>query len=346
MKALALDLKNDKPIVEMRDMPVPKIASDEVLVKVKAVSICGTDISVAEYVPAMRKRIKKMPHILGHEFAGKIVKLGVKVDPDRWRIGDCVSAETHIYCGKCSVCERGDKNLCPDLSLLGVDCDGCFAEYIAVPEKILWKNDDSIPCHLASAQEPLGNAVYCVDEAGVADKSILIIGDGPAALFVVAVAKRFGAANIVVFGYNYYRLRIAEKIGAFTKNCANIDFVVSGADSFDIVFEMTGSESGINTAINACRYGGKIMVFGLSKDDSVFVPYNKIAFKGITAQGIYGRRLWNSWGKTRWLLNDSYFRVVMELIVTHKLPFAEWQKGFDLMIKTKNCGKIVLSMKE
>ncbi len=351
MKAITLDLADGKPIVGMRDMPIPKIAPDEVLVEVKAVSICGTDISVANYISSMRNRIKEFPHILGHEFAGYIVDIGSNVV--KWKIGDYISAETHIYCGNCPTCERGDNHLCPNLKLLGVDCNGCFAEYIAVPEKVLNRNNIFLPLYLASIQEPLGNAVYCVNEANVKGKNILIIGDGPAALFVVAVSKIFRASDITIFGYNEYRLQIAEKIGASSinsdKNC--VDFInefigENDGGLFDVVFEMTGSEPGINTAINACHPGGKIMVFGLAKDSLATVPYNKIALKGITAQGIYGRQMWSSWDLVKILLNDSDFVKIMESIVTHKLPFAEWQKGFDLMMKTKDCGKVVLLMEE
>ncbi|OWK27414.1 MAG: hypothetical protein US76_04260 [Parcubacteria group bacterium GW2011_GWA2_38_13b] len=347
MKAIVLDLKEGNPIVEMRDMPVPKIAPDEVLIKVAAVSICGTDCSIYKYTPAMQKRIKKFPHILGHEFAGYIKAIGRNIV--KWKIGDYVSAETHIYCGKCPTCEREDKNLCPNLKLLGVDRDGCFAEYIAVPEKVLIRNDISLPPYLASIQEPLGNAVYCVNKAEVRHKDILIIGDGPAALFTAVVAVISKAKSITMLGYNDYRLQIAEKIGVSSINCVKkrVDFMdefIGKKDGgwFDVVFEMTGSESGINTAINVCRPGGKIMVFGLSENNSVFVPYNKIALKGIMAQGIYGRNIWKTWEIAVFFLN--HYRNSVEPIITHKLPFNEWQRGFDLMIKSRDCGKVVLLM--
>ena len=354
MKAIALDLRDDKPIVEMRDMPVPEIAPDEVLIRVKAASICGTDIAIANYIPAMRERIKKLPHILGHEFAGNIVELGKNVNP-RWKIGNCVSAETHIYCGECSVCRHNLnlKHVCPNLKLLGVDRSGCFAEYIAVPEKVLWENDANLPVWLASIQEPLGNSVYSFSDCGdIRRKNILIIGDGPAGLFAAAVAKIFGTEEVVIIGHHESRLAIAEKVGAditINTEIISIDFIkdifeVKFPAGFDVVLEYSGSEKGISDAINYCRPGGRLVVFGITKNPLVEIPYNLISKKILNIRGIYGRVIWNTWEEVSWILQE--YSDVIESIITHKLPFNEWQRGFDLMMNQKTCGKVVLLMEE
>lgn len=353
MKAISLDLKDGKPIIEMRDMPIPEIAPNEVLVRVKAVSICGTDCGIYQYTPAMQKRIKKFPHILGHEFAGNIVELGSRVDGGGWRVGDYVSAETHIFCGKCPVCLNYDnlKHVCPNLQLLGVDRDGCFAEYIAVPERVLWKNRANLFFRLASIQEPLGNSVYSVsDSGGVEGKDVLIIGDGPAGLFAVAAAKIFGAAEVAIMGHHKSRLAIAEKVGAdlaINTEIISTDFIrdvfgVKFPAGFDVVLEYSGSVVGINDAIDYCRPGGRLVVFGITENHLAEIPYNLISKKIINMRGIYGRIIWDTWHEVSWILEKH--RGEIASIITHILPFAEWQKGFDLMMKTKNCGKVVLMM--
>lgn len=350
MKAIVLDIKNGKPFVEMREMPIPEVGSGEVLVKIEAVSICGSDCSIYNYAPAMRERLKKLPHILGHEFAGRIVKLGRGADKNKWHIGDCVSAETHIFCGKCSICRHPDnlKHICPDLKLIGIDRDGCFAEYIAVPERVLWRNPRDLPAWLASVQEPLGNAVYCVSEADVADKNVLLIGDGPAALFGAAVAKIFRADQIVVFGYQDFRLDLAKQAGAdIVVNTAGLDNNSISALlrmdfplGFDVVFEYSGSESGIKQAIEFVRPGGTLMVFGLTKEKEILIPYNEFVYKTIKIKGIYGRKIWKTWEGVSRILREN--RDVIESLITHRLSFDEFQNGFDLMMKSRECGKVVL----
>ena len=354
MKAIVLDLKDGKSLIEMRDMPVPKIAPDEVLVKVKAASICGTDISIANYVPVMRERIKKLPHILGHEFAGHIVNIGS--DVIEWKIGDYVSAETHIYCGACPIClhDTNLKHVCLALKILGVDRDGCFAEYIAVPEKVLWRNKIDLPYYLASIQEPLGNAVYCVtDGGGVKGKTVLIIGDGPAALFATAIAKINGAAEITVLGHHQKRLGIALKCGANIafdmSDTRDAEYIQDGLrvtypEGFDVVLECSGANDGVKQAIEFVRPGGRIAVFGLTKEKNQEINYNAIALKIVNLRGISGRIMWDTWHEVSWILKQH--RGMIEPIITHKLPFAEWQRGFDLMMKSKDCGKIVLLMEE
>lgn len=360
MKAIVLDLdKGGKPYIEMRNMPIPEPRPDEVLVKVEYVSICGTDVSIAKYIPAMQKRISKLPHILGHEFAGHITEIGEEVGRDKWHLHDYVSGEPHIYCGKCSVCLHKDnlKHVCPELKLLGVDRHGCFAEYITVPERVLWKNsvlfdrNFALAPIMASIQEPLGNAVYCVqDGSGVKGKSVLIIGDGPAGLFATAIAKISGASKIAIIGHHDERLAIAIEVGAdIVMNSTGNDndslggmFCEVVPVGFDVVLEYSGNQSGIELGINLVRPNGTVMAFGLTKDKETVVPYNQIALKAINIKGIYGRKIWDTWEEVSKILETDWGAI--EPIITHRFDFDDFEKGFDLMMNKKTCGKVILTL--
>lgn len=338
---------------ELKDVSIPKIKLDEVLVKVKATSICGTDVHIYEWNDWAKDRIKNIPQILGHEFCGEIVEVGKNVKG--FKKDDYVSAETHVYCGKCVQCQNNQRHICGNLKILGVDCNGCFAEYIAVPANVLWKNKPDLPIEVASVQEPLGNAIYSTlpnPKEKIGGKSLLIIGDGPIGLLAASVAKAEGAMPIILAGRHTFRMDLSILMGAdLALNEHRVDVEkkildVTGGQGMDIVLEMAGSQKAIDQAFKCVRKGGRVSAFGIPSSKGITIDYAKdIVFKGVTIYGINGRLLWDTWDK----INELFDRGLdISRIITHKqLPLEEFKQGFELMTKRpKVSGKVVFKLEK
>lgn len=330
----------------LMERPVPRPKPDEVLVKVKATSICGTDVHIYTWDAWSQKRIDgRLPQILGHEFAGEIVELGANVRG--FEIGDLISAETHIPCGHCVQCLSGQMHICNDLKILGVDIDGCFAQYAAIPAVVAWKNDKTIPPEYACVQEPLGNAVYTTLVEPVTGKSVLIFGDGPTALFAAGVAHVGGASRVILAGMETARLEIARKMGADeTINVLNQDTVKVILDEthgvgVDVVLEMAGAQQAVEQAFKCVRKGGRVSAFGIPPGTVTLDWNDAIIFRGVTVYGINGRKMFETWFTVRNLLASK--RLDISPVVTHKLPLKDFMQGFDLMLTSpKSSGKVVL----
>ena len=329
---------------------IPEPGPGEILVEVLATSICGTDVHIYQWDEWSSSRIKP-PQIAGHEFAGIVKKVGKYVK--NIKVGDYISAETHIPCCKCIQCLSGQMHICSNLEILGVDRNGSFAEYIVIPEIVAWKNDKSIPPFVASVQEPLGNAVYCTLVEPVNGKSIVIFGDGPTALFATAIAKASGASKIIVVGLDDFRLNIAKKVGAdfIFKNVppdserdSIIENILNLTNGYgpDVVLEMAGAVQTVQQGLKVVRKGGRFSSFGITKVNEIPINYNNnIIFKGITLYGINGRLMFDTWIKIKNFLSND--KINIEPIITHLLPFSEFEKGFEMMMEfPKKCGKVVL----
>jgi threonine 3-dehydrogenase len=334
------------PGAELISVPIPEPGPCEVLVKVRAAAICGTDVHIFKWDKWAAGRIKP-PLVFGHEFAGEVVETGPGVT--KLKAGDCVSAESHIPCGACYVCKSGQQHICSDLKILGVDTRGCFAEYAVIPEVCAWKNEPSLPLHIAAIQEPLGNAVYSVLEARVAGKRTLIFGDGPAGLFTTGVARAAGAGPIWLAGTFDYALGIGKTMGAdktFNVRSPGVDVVRSVLDDTrgtgaDVVLEMSGAQKAIAEGFAALRKGGTFVAFGIPSDRIALDLNNDVIFKGATIIGINGRLMFKTWLRMANLLNSG--RLDPSPVVTHQIPLADFQKGFDLMTAPeRTCGKIVM----
>jgi threonine 3-dehydrogenase len=331
---------------------VPRIAPDQVLVKVRATSICGTDVHIYKWDPWSQGRIgqKKLPQILGHEVAGEVVQAGPQVT--RVKVGDYVSAETHIPCKRCIQCLTGQEHICANLSILGVDCNGAFAEYFAVPESVCWVNDQSIPPEYATVQEPLGNATYAVlgEDNDVAGKTMAIIGDGPIALFAVGVARACGVANIFLVGKYDFNMDIGKQMGADHLLYANrdqvdrIDFIRDHTYGYgaDIVLDMAGSPQALDEGFRMLRKGGRFTAFGVASVSPTPIDYNNgIVFKGAQVHGINGRRMFDTWFRVRNLLASK--RLNIAPVITHLFPLKDFEKGFQTMMeRPRRSAKVVL----
>lgn len=326
----------------LRDIPMPEIKEDEVLVKVSAVSICGTDLHIYQWNTWAQGRIKP-PLVVGHEVAGRVVEVGRNVK--RVQINDFVSAETHIYCGYCHQCLTGHPEICENLKILGVDTDGAFAEYIAIPERVVWVNPPEINPEFASVQEPLGNAIDTVLVEDVVGKSVLITGVGPVGLLAVGVARVSGASQIIVSDIGDFRLNIAKKMGADilvnsrNENLREIVMDATHGRGVDVGLEMSGNEGALRDVIHLASPGGRVSLLGLFDRDVTINLNDDVIFKKLRVYGITGRRIFQTWNIGSNLLKSG--RLDISPVISHKFTLEEFDKGIEVM-ERRESGKVIL----
>jgi threonine 3-dehydrogenase len=338
---------------EITTVDIPKIRRNQVLVKVKAASICGTDIHIWDWNAWAQRRVKKIPLILGHEFCGEVVDVGV--DAARIKVGDFISAETHIVDASCYQCQTDRMHVCRNLQVLGVDVDGVFAEYVALLERNAWKNDPNLDLGIASIQEPLGNAVQSAlpmdNIEDIAGKSVAVLGCGPIGLMAIAVVKALSASKIIATagGLNKVRMDLAKVMGAnlilsAKENGEKIPQIIldeTKGRGVDVVLEMSGAPMALKQAFDILTPGGRVSLLGLF-DSPVRLDINKaLVFKAAKVFGISGRRMFQTWHQVKGLLANSEFRDKLTSIITHKLSMKDVEEGIDL-IKLKKAAKVVL----
>jgi threonine 3-dehydrogenase len=326
------------------DVPEPKPASCEAVVRVMATSLCGTDAHIYNWDEWAHSRIQP-PRVIGHEMCGEVVDVGG--DVTLVKKGDYVAAESHLTCGICFQCRTGQAHVCKSYRILGVDRDGSFAEYVALPENVLWKTDRAISPELASVQEPLGNAVDAALVEDLTGHTVLITGCGPTGLFAAAVARIAGAARIIATDTSSYRLDLARRVGvdhALQINAGNRDEVTAAiadlteGEGVDASLEMSGHPVALHHAFRAVKNGGRVTLFGIPPEPVQWDLANDIIFKGIRVYGITGRRLFSTWYRLAGL-----FKAGLDIspIITHTLPLQDFVQGFEL-IRSGHCGKVVL----
>ena len=330
------------PGAEIREVKVPAFGPRDVLVKVKVASICGTDLHIYQWDRWAEKRIHP-PLIPGHEFCGNVVALGSEVTSVKE--GDFVSAEMHVACGKCLQCRTGDAHICQNVKIIGVDSDGAFAEYVVIPETNIWKLDPAIPQEYASILDPLGNAVHAVLAGEIAAKTVGITGCGPIGLFSIAVAREVGASQVFAIEVNEHRRRIAKKMHAdfvldpSTEDIRSVVMEKTGGLGLDVVLEMAGHPSAIRTAFDIVRRGGRISLLGLTSKPISLNFSEDIIFKGITVQGINGRRMYQTWYQMTALLKNG--KLDLHPAITDRMAMSDFSKGMD-RLKTGEASKILL----
>jgi threonine 3-dehydrogenase len=342
-----------EPGADLVDKPIPKPQPDWVIVRVRATSICGTDVHIYKWDPwaAGRLGTKALPQILGHEVAGEVVEAGPHCK--RIKVGDYISAETHIYDPGDLTSMLGAFHVGRHMKILGVDYDGCFAEYFALPEAICWPNDADTPPEVASIQEPLGNATYAVlgEDADVAGKSMVITGDGPISLLAIGVARACGVTTIIHFGKYDLNMEIARKMGADLQMNTNettaqqrLEFVLdhTAGNGVDIAVEMVGSQSSIDDCFAMVRKAGRVSAFGVAPESPLPMDYNNgIVFKGCQIHGINGRKIFDTWYRNRNLIAAG--RLDPTPVITNVFTLADYQKAFEKMIeRPRKSAKVVL----
>ncbi|GKS60018.1 L-threonine 3-dehydrogenase [Nitrospira sp.] len=310
----------------------------------KATSICGTDAHIYNWDSWSQSRIH-IPRIIGHEVCGEVVEMGRRVT--LVAVGDFIAAESHLTCGECFQCRTGLAHVCKHYRILGVDLDGTYAEYVALPEDILWKTDPGLPPHLACLQEPLGNAVDAALAEDLTGHTVLITGCGPTGLFAAAVARTAGAATIIASDVSDYRLSLAKQLGAdhvinarseSTDQFNAIVNDITKGEGVDASLEMSGHAAAVHQAFHSVKNGGRVTLFGIPNEPVTFDLANEVIFKGIRVYGITGRKLFSTWYRIAGL-----FKAGLDIrpVVTHTFPLAEFEQGFAL-VNSGKCGKVVL----
>jgi len=331
------------PGVELREVPVPKIGPTDVLVRVEAASVCGTDLHIFNWDPWAQNRIKP-PLIPGHEFCGIVERVGE--DVTTVKPGDFVSAEMHVACGKCLQCRTGQQHICQNVKIIGVDTDGAFAEFVKIPEANIWKLDPELPREWGSLLDPLGNAVHTVLAGEIATKTVAVVGCGPIGLFAIAVAKLCGASLVFAVEVNPYRRGLATKMGAdIVLDPASDDVVArihqaTGGIGVDVLLEMSGHQDGIRQGFRALRTGGRASLLGIPSREVTMDLAADVIFKGAIVQGINGRKMYETWYQMEALLKGG--KLDLDPVISHHIPLREFSKAMDLL-KGGEASKIILT---
>lgn len=332
-----LAVVKEKPAtgVKITKLPIPKPQQNEVLVKVKTASICGTDVSIYNWTAWAEGHITP-PIVIGHEIVGEVLEINSSL-PTHLKKGDLVSSETHIFCNTCYQCLINNRHVCENMELFGIGRNGSFAEYATIPIRTTWKNDTSIPLKNMSAQEPLGNAVHVVTKANVVGKTVCVFGLGPTGLCAVAVAKAYGAKKVIGINRGEFRRKLAEKIG--------VDEVYDMLpakynNSCDVVLEMSGNAHVLQSALEAIRIAGTLVFFGIPKEPANIDVGKYIINKEITTHSVFGRKIWETWFQVNDLLVNK--KIDLTPIVTHNFKLSEFEEAMQVM-KSGQCGKILLT---
>lgn len=326
----------------IEDVPEPTVGINDVKIRVLLTGICGTDLHIYEWDSWAQKTIP-VPLVIGHEFVGEIVEVGSNVTD--FHIGDRVSGEGHVVCGRCRNCLAGRRHLCAHTQGVGVNRDGAFAEYIVLPMTNIWRHAPEIPLELAAIFDPLGNAVHTALAFPVLGEDVLVTGAGPIGIMAAAVAKHAAARNVVITDLNPYRLALAEK-------AAHVDLAVNPRETtlqqiqeklqmqegFDVGLEMSGNANAFRDMLANMSHGAKIAMLGIPSPSELAIDWAQVIFNQYTIRGIYGREMYETWYKMTVMLQSG---LDISNIITHRLQWDEFEQGFDAM-RSGNSGKVIL----
>jgi threonine 3-dehydrogenase len=331
------------PGLKVSTVPKPSPGPGDVLIAVRHAGVCGTDLHIADWNAWAEGRLRP-PLVVGHEFAGEIVAVGGGVA--ELRTGQLVTAEGHIVCGHCLQCRTGNSHICKHTRIIGVDRDGAFAEYIAMPATNVLPLD-GIPTTVGAVMDPMGNAFHTVLTADIPGSSVFVVGCGPIGCFAVGIARAAGAAKVIASDVNAKRLALAKRMGAHVTIDATRDDVVravlaeTGGEGADVVCEMSGVPSALHQAFAAVRLGGRVQLLGIP-DGQVPVDFaNEIIFKGITVYGVIGRKMYETWNQMRRYLSAGL--VDPRPVITHQFPLAKIDEALAA-IRSGDAGKIILEI--
>lgn len=325
----------------LESVAIPAIGPRDVLVRVRAASICGTDLHIYGWDRWSQSRIKP-PMTFGHEFCGHIEKLGSEVEG--LRAGEFVSAEMHVNCGHCYQCRIGQPHICQNLKIIGIDRDGCFAEFVAIPASNIWKIDPAIPERDAAIMDPLGNAVHTVLAGAIAGQTVAVTGCGPIGLMAIAVAKACGCSTLFATEVNVHRLELARRMGADVAldpkygDAVNAVLEATGGTGVDVLLEMSGQEAAIQQGFQMLRLGGRASLLGLPSRPVTLDLVSDVIFKGATVQGIYGRKMYETWVQMTELLKHK--KLNLEPLFGSGLALEKYAEAFTAL-RQGMAGKIL-----
>ncbi|MFW5437805.1 L-threonine 3-dehydrogenase [Paenibacillus apiarius] len=330
-----------KPGAVLKEVPVPTCGPHEVLVRVKASSICGTDVHIYKW-DDWAARTVVTPNVFGHEFAGVVEAIGDEVT--NVKVGDYVSGEGHVVCGVCKACRTGNAHVCRNTKSFGITIPGCFAEYAVVKASNIIQNDPMLPFDIACLQDPLGNAVQAALSGDVVGKSVAVIGVGPIGLMAIAVAKACGSGSVYAVDINPYRLAMAKSMGAdVVINSREVPMAqalleATNGEGIEVMLEMSGHPDAIRDALKAAAMAGRVSLLGIPTQEVPLDLAQDIIFKGLHIEGITGRRMFDTWYQIKGLL--GWGRLNLAPLVTHHFTLNQYEEAFELMA-SGNCGKIV-----
>jgi len=331
------------PGLKVTTVPKPTAGPGEVLIAVRHAGVCGTDLHIADWNAWAAGRLRP-PLVVGHEFAGEIVAVGGGVA--ELRTGQLVTAEGHIVCGHCLQCRTGNSHICKNTRIIGVDRDGAFAEYIAMPATNVLPLD-GIPTTVGAVMDPMGNAFHTVLTADIPGSTVFVVGCGPIGCFAVGIARAAGAAKVIASDVNTKRLALAKQMGAHVTIDATRDDVVravlaeTGGEGADVVCEMSGVPSALHQAFAAVRLGGRVQLLGIPNGQVPVDFANEIIFKGITVYGVIGRKMYDTWNQMRRYLSAGL--VDPGPVITHQFPLAKIDEALAA-IRSGDAGKIILEI--
>ena len=324
----------------LKRVPVPQPGIGEVQIKIHKTAICGTDVHIYNWDPWSQQHIRP-PMVIGHEYVGEITALGPGVSD--YSIGDIVSGEGHIVCGHCRNCRAGNGQWCKFTRSVGVDRDGAFAEYLCIPETNVIRIPANIPEDIVSFFDAYGNATHTATMFDVVGEDVLITGAGPIGMMAVGICRQNGARRVIVTDVNQYRLDIAKQMGAHAVVNLAHDKLEDAmreqgmVEGFDVGLEMSGNGAALNQLLKSMRNGGKVALLGIAGPGTV-IDWNDVIFKGLTLQGIYGRKMYETWYKLMAMIEAG---LDLSPIIPHRFHYTEYEKGFEAM-NSGHSGKVIL----
>jgi threonine 3-dehydrogenase len=339
MKALVK--RHRKPGLWLEEVPIPEIGINDVLIKVHKASICGTDVHIWDW-DAWAQETIPVPMVVGHEFVGTVADMGSNVSD--LEVGELVSGEGHIVCGRCRNCLAGRRHLCNATKGVGVDRSGAFAEYLCIPVTNVWHADPKIPLDIISIFDPFGNATHTALSFKVLGEDVLITGAGPIGLMATKIAKHAGARYVVTTDMNPYRLQLATEMGATVAlninetKISEVQKELGMKEGFDVGLEMSGSGDAFKDMLSNMCHGGKIAMLGIPTRE-LSIDWNTVIFNMLTIRGIYGREMYETW-----YLAQSMIQTGLDIspVITHKFEFTEFEEAFDVM-RSGDSGKVIMN---
>ena len=324
----------------MMQVPIPKLESNDVLVQITKTSICGTDLHIYNWDEWAQKVIKPAL-VVGHEFVGTIVETGSNVRG--FKVGERVCGEGHLVCGVCRNCLAGRRHYCPNTVSVGVNRDGAFAQYLAIPAENIWRASKDISDDVTSCFDPLGNAVHTALAFDMIGEDVLITGAGPIGCMAVAICRHVGARHVVVTDVNPYRLELAAKMGAHRtvnvkqETLRDVMKSLDMKEGFDVGLEMSGSAVAFADMVEHMFNSGRISMLGFVPGDTQ-INWNKMIMNSLTLKGIYGREMYETWYKMTAMLQSG---LNIDPVITHRFDAADFEQGFAAMNSGK-AGKVIL----
>lgn len=325
----------------LEDIAEPSIGINDVMIRVRHTGICGTDVHIYQWDEWAQRTIP-VPMAIGHEFVGEIVDIGSNVND--FHVGDIVSGEGHVVCGRCRNCLAGRRHLCAHTLGVGVNRPGAFAEFIALPMTNIWRHDPKINQEVAAIFDPFGNAVHTALSFPVLGEDVLITGAGPIGIMAIPVVRHAGARHVVVTDMNPFRLELARKMGAtlavnpMETSLDEVEKQLGMQEGFDVGLEMSGNPQALRDMIASMSHGGKIAMLGIPAKE-MSIDWRQVIFNMLTIKGIYGREMYETWYKMTVMLESG---VDISPVITHRFAYDEFEKGFAAMISGQT-GKVILN---